>query len=92
MTAENKRQRKCIMCGKQDDKVNLYRFVRNSAGVVSFDGTGRAPGRGAYVCSPECFAAAHKKSKLDRALKVTISADTYECLAQEVAAAAREAR
>ncbi len=88
----NKRQRSCIGCGKQFDKIELLRIVRNSQGVVSFDGTGRAPGRGAYVCSEECFAAACKKKKLDRALKATLGSDEYEQIAVEVAMAARMTR
>ena len=53
-----KRQRSCIACGRQADKVALLRIVRDPSGAVAFDATGRAPGRGAYVCSEECFAAA----------------------------------
>ena len=50
MTA-TKGQRSCIMCGKLAGKAELMRIVREPSGVVSFDKTGRAPGRGAYVCS-----------------------------------------
>ena len=50
-TETRKRQRSCIACGKQAGKAELYRVVRTPAGSVAFDGTGRAPGRGAYVCS-----------------------------------------
>ena len=70
--ATTKRQRSCIACGKLAGKAELMRIVRDPSGVVSFDKTGRAPGRGAYVCSAECFAAACKKKKLDRALKATL--------------------
>ena len=53
---------------------------------------GRAPGRGAYVCSEACFAAACKKKKLDRALKATLGSDEYDRIAADVATHAREAR
>ena len=46
-TETRKRQRSCIACGKQAGKAELYRVVRTPAGSVAFDGTGRAPGRGA---------------------------------------------
>ncbi len=92
MVTTNKRQRSCIACGKLANKAELLRIVRDPSGVVAFDGTGRAPGRGAYVCSPECFAAACKKKKLDRALKASLGSDEYEQIAAEVALAAREAR
>ena len=87
-----KRQRSCIACGRQADKVALLRNVRDPSGAVAFDATGRAPGRGAYVCSEECFAAACKRKKLDRALRTTLEGDVYERIAAEVAAAARTAR
>ena len=87
-----KRQRSCIACGKQAGKAELMRIVRDPSGAVSFDKTGRAPGRGAYVCSEECFAAACKRKKLDRALRTTLEGDVYERIAAEVAAAARTAR
>lgn len=82
-----KRQRSCIACGAQADKVSLLRIVRSPEGSVSFDATGRAPGRGAYVCSEECFAAACKKKKLDRALKATLGSDAYESIAADIVAA-----
>ena len=87
-----KRQRSCIACGRQADTVALLRIVRDPSGAVAFDATGRAPGRGAYVCSEECFAAACKRKKLDRALRTTLEGDVYERIAAEVAAAARTAR
>ena len=87
-----KRQRSCIACGRQADKVALLRIVRDPSGTVAFDATGRAPGRGAYVCSEECFAAACKRKKLDRALRTTLEGDACERIAAEVAAAARTAR
>ena len=91
-TATGKRQRSCVACGRQADKVALLRIVRDPSGAVAFDATGRAPGRGAYVCSEECFAAACKRKKLDRALRTTLEGDVYERIAAEVAAAARTAR
>ena len=72
-TTRTVRQRSCIACGKLAGKAELMRIVRDPSGAVSFDKTGRAPGRGAYVCSEECFAAACKKKKLDRALTAAMS-------------------
>ena len=91
-TNTGKRQRSCIACGAQADKTGLLRIVRTPEGAVAFDATGRAPGRGAYVCSAECFAAACKRNKLDRALKATLGSDDYDRIAADVAAHARDAR
>lgn len=60
-------------CGKQADKVTLYRIVRKADGSVAFDATGRAPGRGAYVCSAECLSDAFGKRKVQRALRCAIN-------------------
>lgn len=90
-TETNKRQRSCIACGEQAGKAELYRIVRAPSGSVSFDSTGRAPGRGAYVCSEACFAAACKTRKLERALKTKLDHDELERIAAGVSSALRKA-
>jgi predicted RNA-binding protein YlxR (DUF448 family) len=48
--------------------------VRNAAGDVSIDPSGRAAGRGAYVCrTAECTDIAIKKGALTRALRTPLS-------------------
>ncbi len=91
VTETTKRQRSCIVCGKQASKTSLYRIVRSPQGGVAFDKAGRAPGRGAYVCSEACFATACKTKKLERALKTKIDHDELERIAAEVSSALREA-
>ena len=90
-TTRTVRQRSCIACGKLAGKAELMRIVRNPSGAVSFDKTGRAPGRGAYVCSEECFAAAGKTRKLERSLKTKLDHDELERIAAEVSSALRGA-
>lgn len=84
---KTKRQRRCIACGQQETKGALRRFVRGADGTVSFDPAGRAPGRGAYVCSDGCFQAARKGRKLERALRVKLTDEDYDRLAGEMARA-----
>ncbi len=43
-------QRMCIACKEKKDKKDLIRIVRSKEGVISLDFTGRAAGRGAYIC------------------------------------------
>ena len=76
-TPAKKKQRTCVACGATD-------IVRSPLGVVSFDPSGRAPGRGAYVCSAECFAAARKAGKLDRALRTKLGEQDLERIAGEM--------
>lgn len=72
-----KQQRSCIGCMSQGTKRSMHRIVRSREGSVSFDPSGRAQGRGAYVCSRECFAAARKTRRLERALRVKLSDQDY---------------
>lgn len=81
-----KKQRRCVACGKSSGKQELHRVVRTKEGEVFFDATGRAAGRGAYVCSEACFEAARKTRKLDKALKASLSADDYDRVAEAFAA------
>ena len=83
-TPTKKKQRTCVACGATSEKRGLLRIVRMPSGVVSYDATGRAPGRGAYVCSSECFAAARKTKKLDRALRVKLGEQDLERIAGEL--------
>ena len=54
--------RSCIVCRRQKDKSELLRIVRQPDGAVVIDATGKAAGRGAYVCkSGDCMQTAVKK-------------------------------
>lgn len=87
VTNGTKRVRSCIGCGKQADKMQLYRIVRTPDGTVCFDATGRSAGRGAYVCSVACLDAAWKARKLGRALKTNVTDDDAQRIAIEIASA-----
>ncbi len=80
-TPRAKRQRTCIVCGRQDDKRGLQRVVRSPQGTVQFDPTGRAAGRGAYICSLECLEKARKGGRLARSLKTTMTEEDYDRVA-----------
>ena len=45
--------RMCIACREMKPKQEMTRVVRNAEGEISLDPTGKAPGRGAYVCDNE---------------------------------------
>ena len=87
-----KKQRSCIACGTQAGKAELLRIVRTSDGSAAFDATGRMPGRGAYVCSAACLAAAVKGHRLDRALKTKLGREQYDRIEADVASALRESQ
>lgn len=72
-------QRSCMGCNLKKDKKDLIRIVKDQAGNISVDKTGKAPGRGAYLCdSIECFEKAKKTKKLERALETAIGEEIYE--------------
>jgi uncharacterized protein len=76
--AGEKKIRTCINCGEKLTKGGLYRVVRTPQNGCVFDASGRASGRGAYVCSLSCLEQAQSKGKLARALKVSINPEAYE--------------
>ncbi len=77
--------RSCIVCRAQKAKSELVRIVRSSDGAIALDVTGKADGRGAYVC--RCAACAEglvKKRALNRAFKAQIAQETYAEIAEEL--------
>ena len=72
------RPRQCIGCGGEHPKKGLIRIVRASDGTVSIDFTGKAAGRGAYICADvECVRLAKKRKALARALKQRVPDEIY---------------
>lgn len=79
--------RMCVGCREMKPKRELLRVVRSPEGEISFDLTGRKPGRGAYVCrSEECFVQAVKKRQLERAFSAPVSDAVRDSLAAQIAA------
>lgn len=77
--------RKCIACGIQKPKKELIRVVKNKEDEVSVDFTGKANGRGAYICRDKaCFDLAIKKNAFNRALETKIDDAIYEKLKEKL--------
>ena len=58
-------ERTCIGCKAKRGQDEFLRLVCAASGEVVFDHTGRAPGRGAYVCcDARCFRKAFQPSRL----------------------------
>ena len=67
-------QRTCIACRRVGDKQDLIRLVRTHSGRTEVDLTGKADGRGAYLCREwECWKKVFKKNQLERALQGKIT-------------------
>ena len=73
--------RMCIACRGLFDKKELKRIVRTPQGDVLFDATGKAAGRGAYICSdPECLKKLVKNRLLNKSFKAPVSQEAYDAL------------
>lgn len=68
--------RMCLGCSEMKPKKELVRVVKSPEGVVSVDRTGRAPGRGAYVCRRiECLNKAIRSRRLEKNFGAAIAED-----------------
>lgn len=76
--------RMCIVCRSQNDKKTLIRIVKNKEGKIFVDKTGKANGRGAYVCKDKaCFEKLCKTKALNRAFKIEVPQEVYQSLGDE---------
>ena len=77
--------RTCIGCRGKFPKKDLLRFVRNTAGNLQTDLTGRLPGRGAYVCqSQACINITFKSQKINTHLRSNFSRQVIDSFKQEL--------
>jgi predicted RNA-binding protein YlxR (DUF448 family) len=76
-------QRTCVGCRAVKTKRELIRIVRTGTDSARVDPTGKAPGRGVYICtSKNCWDNALRKESLDRALRMKVSLEDRRELAE----------
>lgn len=74
--------RTCVVCRTKDSKRALIRLARTEDGV-KIDPTGKANGRGAYLCESEsCWERALVSDVLNHALRTTLTEVDRERLRQ----------
>ena len=79
--AKNIPLRMCCVCRESKDKKELLRIVKNKDGEIFIDPTGKANGRGAYICKDgKCAEEAEKKRALERSFKVAIDKELFSSL------------
>ena len=77
--------RQCLGCRDMKPKKELLRVVRTPEETVVLDTTGRANGRGAYVCkNSECLKKAVKSKALSRAFGVPVPDEIILSLEQQL--------
>ncbi|MFI0608766.1 MAG: YlxR family protein [Anaerolineae bacterium] len=78
-------QRRCVVCQQTAGKRGLNRVVRSTEGRVRLDRTGKAAGRGAYVCGkPACLGAAGLTQRLTHSLRLRMGDIELRALATEL--------
>lgn len=74
-------QRMCCVCREVKEKKDLLRIVKTKEGEMFIDLTGKANGRGAYICkSGTCKELAEKKKALERSFKVAVNKELLQKL------------
>ncbi|MBA3877641.1 MAG: DUF448 domain-containing protein [Anaerolinea sp.] len=77
--------RSCVACRTSREKRELLRVVRSPDGTIRADPTGRASGRGAYVCRElACITVAIDRGALSRALETPVPPGLRDELASTV--------
>ena len=74
-------QRTCLGCKESKNKKELIRIVKQNDGKIFIDKTGKANGRGAYICNNiECLEKAIKSKRLENNFETKIDNEIYESL------------
>lgn len=77
--------RMCVGCREMKPKMSLLRVVKPQEGDAHIDRTGKAQGRGAYVCDNiDCLKKAEKIRALDRALDTKIEDNVFRALEKQI--------
>ena len=71
--------RMCIACHEMKPKKEMLRIVRPKEGDVFIDYSGKAAGRGAYICNnADCIRKLRKARLLNKAFSAEIPQEVYE--------------
>mgnify|MGYP002616635872 CR=1 FL=1 len=74
-------QRTCLGCKESKNKKEFIRIVKQNDGKIFIDKTGKANGRGAYICNNiECLEKAIKSKRLENNFETKIDNEIYESL------------
>ena len=76
--------RMCIACRDMKPKKELLRVVKTATGEILVDVTGKAAGRGAYVCNAEaCLKKLNTQKLLHKAFSADVSLNGYKGVEEE---------
>jgi len=76
--------RQCIACRQLKEKREMLRIVKNSEGKIFIDFSGKASGRGAYICdNADCVAKLKKAHLLEKTFSCAVDAEIYSAVEEE---------
>ena len=62
----------------------MLRIVKNAAGEISLDFSGKVAGRGAYICNnAECVKKLRRQKLLHKTFSCEVSAEVYDRIEEE---------
>lgn len=77
--------RMCFICKKSHNKKDMLRLVKNASGEIFIDKSGKAEGRGAYICKEQnCLEQIKKQKVLSKAFKCEFPTAVYNKLCEEL--------
>ena len=77
--------RMCIACREMKPKKEMTRVVKTPDGEISADLTGKAAGRGAYICNAEgCLRKLNDKKLLHKAFATNVPQTVYKGVENEI--------
>ena len=76
--------RMCVACREGKPKKEMLRIVKNAAGEMSLDFSGKVAGRGAYICNnAECVKKLRRQKLLHKTFSCEVSAEVYDRIEEE---------
>lgn len=77
--------RRCVGCMESKPKRELIRLVADGENDLKIDVTGKANGRGVYLCpDAACFSQARKKRAISRSLEMEIPSQVLDRIFEEL--------
>lgn len=85
MTLKKQPLRQCTGCGEMKPKKELVRVVKTPEGNIMIDRSGKANGRGAYIChNIDCYKKAVKARRFEKAFSMPILESVSEQIVKEL--------
>jgi hypothetical protein len=76
--------RQCMACRELKDKKEMLRVVKNKEGQIFIDFSGKASGRGAYICdNEECIKKLKKQRLINKVFSCEVGDEVYNAIEEE---------